>query len=158
MSEDIEDYKIILIGNVEVGKTTLLKKLSTGKFRDFYFATISYDKSNFQYQITIEKKRNKKEEKNFGFNLFDLSGSEKFRELIYHQFKGNDDMIDITNRNSFNSIENWINIINERNPPKDGKINYVTMIIGNKLDLINENNNLRHVTEEEAKIFVKKII
>ena len=53
MSEDIEDYKIILIGNVEVGKTTLLKKLSTGKFRDFYFATISYDKSNFQYQITI---------------------------------------------------------------------------------------------------------
>ena len=109
MSEDIEDYKIILIGNVEVGKTTLLKKLSTGKFRDFYFATISYDKSNFQYQITIEKKRNKKEEKNFGFNLFDLSDSEKFRELNLKEVM---DlllyMIDITNRNSFNSIENWI--------------------------------------------------
>ena len=65
-------------------------------------------------------------------------------------------MIDITNRNSFNSIENWINIINERNPPKDGKINYVTMIIGNKLDLINENNNVRQVTEEEAKNFCEK--
>ena len=65
-------------------------------------------------------------------------------------------MIDITNRNSFNSIENWINIINERNPPKDGKINYETMIIGNKLDLINENNNVRQVTEEEAKNFCEK--
>ena len=63
---------------------------------------------------------------------------------------------DITNRNSFCEVEYYINIIKERIPPKNRKINNVIMLIGNKLDLIDKDDNKREVTEEEAKILCEK--
>ena len=159
MSQDttIEDYKIILLGNEDIGKTTFFKKLLTGEFRDKYIKTVGLDVKNFQININIEKKEIKN--KNFGFKLFDLTCSEKFRTITASYINRSDGIIimyDITNRNSFDSIENWINIVRESIPSKDGKIKYVTMLIGNKLDLIDNNNNKRQVTEEEAKILCNK--
>ena len=160
MSQDktIEDYKIILLGNEEVGKTVFFKKLLTGEFRDKNIKSIGIDKKNYEFEINIENKKVKKN-KNLGFNLYDLTGIEKFRSITVTYIKHSDGIIimyDLTNRNSFDSIENWINIIKELIPSFDGITKYVIMLIGNKLDLIDDKVKTRQVTEEEAKILCEK--
>ena len=160
MSQDktIEDYKIILLGNEEVGKTVFFKKLLTGEFRDKNIKSIGIDKKNYEFEINIENKKVKKN-KNLGFNLYDLTGIEKFRSITVTYIKHSDGIIimyDLTNRNSFDSIENWINIIKELIPSFDGITKYVIMLIGNKLDLIDDKIKTRQVTEEEAKILCEK--
>ena len=160
MSQDktIEDYKIILLGNEEVGKTVFFKKLLTGEYRDEYIKTIGLEIKNFEINISIENKK-VKENKSLGFKLFDLTGIEKFRSITVTYTKSSDGIIimyDLTNRNSFDSVEYWINIVKERIPLEDGIAKYVIMLIGNKLDLIDDKVKTRQVTEEEAKILCEK--
>ena len=58
-------------------------------------------------------------------------------------------MYDITNRGSFDNIEEWINSIKE-SIGNAHSLEYVIMLMGNKLDLVDEDEKLRKVTEDEA--------
>ena len=158
MSNDICEYKIILIGNEGVGKTSFVKKLLLGKFVPITIPTVGPNRNNFTFNININK-NGINENKNFGVNLFDLGGQERYREITCNYIKGSNGIIiiyDITNRNSFDSIENWINMIKQKIPPENGKIKYAIKLIGNKLDLINDEDKRRQVMEEEAKILCEK--
>jgi len=47
------DYKLILIGNSGVGKTSIFRKLSTGEFSESNISTIGIEKKSFY--VNIEK-------------------------------------------------------------------------------------------------------
>ena len=151
------EYKFILIGNSGVGKTSILKFLSTGVFPQEIISTIGVDKKTLDVSVEVEE-NNKKTKKDFIISLFDTAGQEKFRSIAATYYRGSDGILllyDITDRNSFESIEMWINSIIESIGKKvDSK--YVILLIGNKLDLVNEDSSKREVEEQEAIDICKK--
>ena len=151
------EYKFILIGNSGVGKTSILKFLSTGVFPTEIISTIGVDKKTLNVSVEVEE-NNKKIKKDFIISLFDTAGQEKFRSIAATYYRGSDGILllyDITDRNSFESIEMWINSIIESIGKKvDSK--YVILLIGNKLDLVNEGSAKRKVEEQEAIDICKK--
>jgi len=151
------EYKFILIGNSGVGKTSILKFLSTGVFPQEIISTIGVDKKTLNVSVEVEE-NNKKIKKDFIISLFDTAGQEKFRSIAATYYRGSDGILllyDITDRNSFESIEMWIySIIDSIGKKVDSK--YVILLIGNKLDLVNEDSSKREVEEQEAIDICKK--
>ena len=88
MSNDkiICEYKFILIGNEDVGKTSFSKKLLLGKFVPKNISTVGPNRNNFIFNINIDK-NGINENINIGFNLFDLAGRERYREITLNYNK-----------------------------------------------------------------------
>ena len=151
------NYKIILIGNSGVGKTSFFRKIATGEFYDKNISTIGIEKKSLELNIDIQKD-GKKEKKKFNISLFDTAGQEKFRSVTLNYYKGSDGIFliyDITDKTSFDQVRTWIESINDslgRN--KDQK--YAMILIGNKLDLVEENPEDRKVEEEDAQKICKE--
>ena len=142
------EYKFILIGNSGVGKTCIFQKLLTGKFLENNFATIGVVNKKIKLKLDIEDSNNSKTEKEFEINLVDTAGQEIYRAMTYNYYRGSDGIIlmyDITNKDSFYKVEQWVNSIREAIDNNHGQ-KYSIILVGNKLDLSDE----RQVNREEA--------
>ena len=156
------NYKFILLGNPGVGKSSIFRYLSSGCFKADTISTIGVDKKTLYYSYEIEelqkKKKIKRVKKDFTISLFDTSGQERYRAITRNYYKSAEGILllyDITNRNSFESVESWIEQIKSS---ISGKLqsDYLIILIGNKLDLVKENIFERKVTEKEAKDICNK--
>ena len=145
------NYKFILIGNSGVGKTSIFRKLSTGEFHEKNISTIGIEKKSLDVSIEIDKD-GKTEKKTFNISFFDTAGQEKFRAVTLSYYKETDGILllyDITDRKSFDNVSIWVDSIKEAIEGNESK--YAIILIGNKLDLVEEEKKEREVTEEEAK-------
>ena len=145
------NYKFILIGNSGVGKTSIFRKLSTGEFHEKNISTIGIEKKSLDVSIDIDKD-GKTEKKTFNISFFDTAGQEKFRAVTLSYYKETDGILllyDITDRKSFDNVSKWVDSIKEAIEGNESK--YAIILIGNKLDLVEEEKKEREVTEEEAK-------
>ena len=80
------EYKIILVGNSTVGKTTLFKKLSSGVFNKLNIATLGIDIKTLDYEINVEE--NGQEVKKFiKIQLYDTAGQERYLSNTKSYFK-----------------------------------------------------------------------
>ena len=153
MSGSIE-YKIVLIGNSAVGKTSLFKKLTTGQFSEKNISTIGMDKKTLNVEIEVNE-NGSIVKKQINISLVDTAGQERFRSITKSYFKESDGILliyDITNKETFKNVEGWIDSIHESlGNHKDSK--YIIILIGNKTDLIGVDDYVREVTEEEAETF-----
>ena len=152
------NYRFILIGNSGVGKTSFFRKLSTGDFYEKNISTIGIEKKTFNLDIDIDN-NGKKENKKFEIYLFDTAGQEKFRAITYNYFKGTDGILliyDITDKSTFESVENWISSITDAIGNNNNESKYAIVLIGNKLDLVEEEIKPREVEEDEAKQICEK--
>ena len=151
MTKNIE-YKFALIGDSSVGKTSIFRKISTGNFSDENIATIGTDKRTLNYTEIEVNNKGKKEKKSFEISLFDTAGQERFRALTKNYIKGSDGIIliyDITNKESFDHVEKWLEDIKEI--LSDWKSSsYSIMLLGNKLDLVNSGEEKRMVDINEG--------
>ena len=149
-----KEYKIILIGNSAVGKTAFFKKLTKNIFNERNISTIGIDKDTLYFKDiqVLSKGVEKKEE--FNITLFDTAGQERYRSLAKNYFSSTDIVMllyDITNKQSFEDIEKWLDDIKDKlSDWKTG--HYVIFLLGNKLDLA-EDNEKREVKEEDAENF-----
>ena len=127
--------KIMILGNSSVGKTSFIIKCTEDCFQEVYLSTIGIDFK--EKEVIIEGKKYK-------ILLYDTTGQERFKSLAINLIKDADGvmlMYDITNRESFNSIIDWIKNIEERKGE-----NFPTIILGNKVD----NEDIRKVSKEEG--------
>ena len=134
------EYKIILVGDSGVGKTSILKKFINNEFNEDIKCTINID--FFSKSIKIDK--------NLYTNLkiYDTAGQEKYRALIKQYYQGTDGIIlvfDLTNENSFNKLKSWINEVSDNTEKAQ------IILVGNKADLIE-----RKIDEETAENFAKQ--
>jgi len=134
--------KLIIVGSVSVGKTSLLTRYATGKFQNITKST-----SNASY-ITKKKILNNK---SYDINLWDTAGQEKYRSLTKIFIKEAKIAIlvyAIDNKNSFDDLNMWLNTIKEINSDK-----LILGIAANKADLYKK----AVVTDEEGKAYAKEI-
>ena len=134
-------FKMMLIGDSDVGKTSLLKKYCDNEFSQSYISTIGID---FQIKnITIDNKK-------LQIQIWDTTGQERYQVLAKNYFNSSDGFVivyDITKRESFDNVNNWIEQIYEMAP------NYAKSILfGNKNDLKEH----RQVKVSEGKTLAKK--
>ena len=136
--EKKENEKIIsfVLGNSEVGKTSFITKYDTNTFKEQYLSTIGIDfiKKNIKLPDGEEIK----------LVLYDTAGQEKYKSISFNLIKNADGillMYDITNRDTFDAINKWIeNIKDEKGD------NFPLVLIGNKCDLAEE----RIIQKEEG--------
>ena len=151
MSSSRIKYKIILVGNTSVGKTSLYKKLITGEFSSGNMSTIGMDQATIYSDLEI-KNKDKVEKLKFEILLVDTAGQEKFRSITKTYFKQADGILllyDITNRESFEQIKLWLESLDEA--LGDHKTEqYMVFLLGNKSDLL-DGKVSKQVEEDEAK-------
>jgi len=138
-------YKIILAGDKNVGKSSLIARFCDNTFKEDMKATIGVD---FKRKVIEFKGKNR--EFSLDLNIWDFAGEEKYRTLFPSYANGAAAamiLFDTTNKNSLYDIENWINIVDE-----NALENVVKIIIATKVDL----KNLREVSKSDAKSFCKK--
>ena len=136
------DYtiKILILGKSGVGKTNILTMFMDKKFNQSHMTTSGIDLKTTSIELNNRKLR---------IQLWDTCGQEKYKSITKNLFlkvQGILAVYDITNRNSFSILKNWINSIkSDGNHPK-------MLIIGNKIDL----NEIREVPKDEAIEYAKE--
>lgn len=119
-----EQKKVLLLGDGAVGKTSLVHRYVEGQFEDRYKATIGVD---------IFSKSVSTPNGDVELQLWDLSGQTHFsavRGKFYKKSAGALLVFDLTNRNSFDKLDNWIEEATTNNVG-----NMTMVVIGNKADL-----------------------
>ena len=137
-----KSIKIIIIGSVNVGKTSLLMRYATGMFQNKLKST-----SNASF-ITKEKEINNKK---YELKIWDTAGQEKYLSLtkiFVKEAKIALLVYAIDDKKSFNDLNLWLNIVKEINSD-----HVVLGIAANKVDLYKK----AEVTNEEGKKYAKEI-
>ena len=118
--------KLLLVGDSGVGKTSLLVQFTEEKFSENYITTIGIDFNTKIIPVGDKKVK---------LLIWDTAGQERFRTITTAYFRGAMGIIlvyDITNRDSYNNITNWVRDIHEKSNEQH-KISLV--IVGNKADM-----------------------
>ena len=135
---DENNFRILILGDFAVGKTSFMFRYLDDIFNPFTLSSIGID-------LRI-KELERNNEKIF-LKIFDTAGQERFHSLVINYYKGADGIIliyDISNLDTFKSIKNWIEGINENINIKE--IGFI--IVGNKCDLPEDE---KKVTDEMKK-------
>lgn len=139
-------YKIIVLGDSGVGKTSILNKYVNKNFSLIYKSTIGSD--FFTKEIFIDNNK-------IVLQLWDTAGNEKFYSLGTAFYRGTDACVlvfDITNYKSFYNIQTWYDEFLLTTNPKDVE-NFPFILFGNKVDLID--NSTIEISEKQIMEFCK---
>ncbi|BFU24964.1 Rab family GTPase [Entamoeba histolytica HM-1:IMSS-B] len=134
-------YKICLVGDQSVGKTSLVNRYAKGGFSTNEKATIG---ANFIATSYIKQGQEIK------LALWDTAGQEKYRSMVSMYYRGSRGAVivyDVTNRTTFEDIRGWYDEIFKAEP------DVVCMLVGNKAD----NNQERLVSSEEGEELAKEL-
>ena len=129
-------FKILLIGNSGVGKSSLLLRFADDTFTDNFMPTIGVD---FKIR-TLEV-----DGKTIKLQIWDTAGQERFKTITSSYYKGAHGIIvvyDVTDKESFKNIDTWMNEVE-----KHASDNVSRILVGNKSDLTDS----RQVTTDEGK-------
>jgi len=143
MAEEEYDFifKVLLLGNSDVGKSSMLLRFVDSVWNDAFTPTIGVD---FKVKtLEINNKRVK-------MQIWDTAGQERFRTVVSTYFRGAHGILllyDVTNKDSFKNLENWLIEIEKNSNQKVLKI-----LIGNKCDLTED----REITTEEGQTFANR--
>ena len=132
--------KIVLVGDTQVGKTCLIRRLSQGVYSDKNFATIG---AAFQNHVIQTKNGS------VSLQIWDTAGQEKFRALAPMYYRSAAVAVlcfDLTNKRTFEALEQWSMEISEKSPDT-----LKIVLVGTKKDLIND----REVSFEAGKHFAE---
>ncbi len=133
-------FKIIIIGDCGVGKSSLSLRATKNEFIESYKATIAFEFYIFNIKIN---------NLNINLQIWDTCGQEEYRSLITSFYKNSSLAIivyAIDNIISFNNVDSWIKDLKQYSNP-----NIKIILIGNKNDL----NDKRQIEFEKGNQFAK---
>ena len=135
-------FKVVLAGDPYVGKTNILSKYLKNEFHPDSKPTCGVGYGNKEFNI---------EGHTIKADIWDTAGTERYKAITSAYYKGAKGafiVYDITNKQTFESVEKWVNNIRS---VADKKITII--LIGNKCDLENK----REVNKEQGKEKAHKI-
>ncbi|MEX2680173.1 MAG: Rab family GTPase [Candidatus Sigynarchaeota archaeon] len=129
-------WKIVVLGDGSVGKTSLVEFYTQRSFKDFYLPTIGANHSLKEVDLDANTR--------VKAVIWDIAGQAKFstiRKMFYEKAVGAVFVFDVTNRKTFDGIDAWkqdlVEVLGEGFP---------STLIANKIDLVDK----RQVTAEEG--------
>ena len=133
-------YKIILIGNMNVGKTCLLTQYVQNQLPKNTAPTIGVEfaTKNVTLKTGVVVKA----------QIWDTAGQERYKAICgahYKRAKGALLVYDVTSRETFDELESWI-----ENLMSKAEEEIQVILVGNKIDKVRQNPASRQVDIEEA--------
>jgi Ras-related protein Rab-1A len=135
-------FKILIIGDSNVGKTSVLLRYVDDAFNPEFQTTIGVD-----FKISTLEVNGKIVK----LQLWDTAGQDRFRNIVASYYRGANGvflMYDVTNSESFQSVSKWFEESQQylqANVPK--------LLVGNKSDLTSQ----REVSTEEGKALSQRL-
>lgn len=133
---------LMLLGDGQVGKTSLILKLTGNVFNDSQLTTVG--KESYIYQLQLH-----------GYDLkmkiWDTAGQERFKSMSVQVIKNSDAVIlvyAINDLNSFNALDTWLSKLNDTTDITKKPI----IIVGNKSDL---DDSQRKITKEQGQRYAQ---
>jgi len=138
-SNDI-NYKVVLLGDTKVGKTSILNYIISGETYSDPTSTIgpNYNK----YAVNVENKT-------IYLQIWDTAGQEQYMSLTPLYLRGSKASVivyDVTQQITFDNIPKWMNLL------KQNDCNGEIFIVGNKIDMRQN----RVIDIEKAQDFAKE--
>ncbi|KAG2138995.1 GTPase [Suillus clintonianus] len=134
-------FKVVLIGDSEVGKSNLLSRFTRNEFNRESKSTIGVEFAT--RSINVDAKTVKAQ-------LWDTAGQERYRAITSAYYRGAVGALlvyDIAKHASYVNVAQWLKELRDH-----ADSNIVIMLVGNKSDL----KHLRAVPTEEAKSFARE--
>ena len=135
-SDNFINFKIIIVGDSGVGKSSLLKRTVQNKFDSSYQATIGFEFLLMHFIVNDLKIK---------LQIWDTCGQEMYRSLVQGFYRNTSLAIvvyDVSQKKTFEGLEIWLKDIRQHTE-QDIPI----FVVGNKSDLQKE------VQSENAKVF-----
>ncbi|MHA2502307.1 MAG: GTP-binding protein [Candidatus Kariarchaeaceae archaeon] len=118
-------YKIIILGDAAVGKTSLRQRFMGKGFQASYGMTIGADFAAYRLNVN---------DRDYVLNIFDLAGQQRFNDLNKGYYAGTNGAVlvfDVTRPETYENLPNWIEqLVNNMR----GKVCPI-VLVGNKADL-----------------------
>ena len=133
-------FNISLLGESQVGKTSIVKKLKNDDFSDDGLTTAGLDSYIDEAEFDGKK---------YKFKIFDTAGQERFKSISKTTIKFSEGFMvifSVIDRQSFERVGEWIDSIKDTVQLQTKSI----YLIGNKIDVSN-----REVLKEEAVEYAK---
>lgn len=125
MSEN--KFKLCIVGDGGVGKTTLTRRYLEGVFKNNWKMTIGVD---------FYLKKLKIDDQTVSLQVWDFAGEDKFRFLLPGVLLGADGtifMYDITRYSTFQNLDDWLEVFDETNKKHGQEVPKI--LVGSKTDL-----------------------
>uniref|UniRef100_A0A5K3FF94 small monomeric GTPase n=1 Tax=Mesocestoides corti TaxID=53468 RepID=A0A5K3FF94_MESCO len=129
-------FKLLIIGNSSVGKTSFLVRYAEDSFTSAFVSTVGID---FKVKTVF------RQDKRVKLQIWDTAGQERYRTITTAYYRGALGFIlmyDITNEDSFNAVRDWVTQIKTYSWD-----NAQVVLVGNKSDLASE----RQITTERGR-------
>ncbi|KAH7679155.1 Small GTPase superfamily ARF/SAR type protein [Dioscorea alata] len=136
-----KNAKLVLLGDVGTGKSSLVLRFVKGQFIEFQESTIGA--AFFSQTVSVNDESVK-------FEIWDTAGQERYHSLAPMYYRGAAAAIivyDLTNPASFTRAKKWVQELQAQ-----GNANTIMALAGNKADML----EARKVTEEEAKTYAQE--
>ncbi len=128
-------FKFVILGDHEVGKTSIIRRFVENRYTTDYRATIGINILSHEFEFFGNE---------IGVSLFDLGAQKyfkRFRKIYYSGTQAGFIVFDLANRESFNNVTSWYEELKLFTTGEDIPI----IIVGNKSDL-----------EEDRKVFYQE--
>lgn len=127
---ELRKLKICLIGDLGVGKTSLIRRYVLDQFDDKYIATIGTKVT--KKDITAVNPNSQRPER-ISMMIWDIMGQPSFREILRESYffgaQGALAVCDVTDKDTFGELRYWIKAMTATAGPVP------TLVVGNKIDL-----------------------
>lgn len=121
-------FKFVIVGDHEVGKSSIIRRFVEKKFSEDYRATIGLNVLTHTFEFFGNE---------IGVTLFDVGAQKffrRFRKIYYSGAQAAFIVFDLSNRDSFNNVLNWYQELKEFTSNEEIPI----VLVGNKSDLNEE--------------------
>jgi Ras-related protein Rab-28 len=138
-------FKVIVIGDGAVGKTSLINRFCQDGFAQSYKQTIGVDFFNKKMKLPSNV--------NVTLQIWDIGGQQIGGKMLGKYVYGSAAVLlcyDVTNPDSFKNLEDWLGFV--RQEYKSSPKKPLLVLVGNKVDLP----HLRQVKLEKHKIFAEE--
>ncbi|MFX1393182.1 MAG: Rab family GTPase [Promethearchaeota archaeon] len=128
MNKKSYSFKVVVVGDYGVGKTTLISRFVENKFRSNYIPTLGVQISKQSFELN---------ESHIDLMIWDIAGQESFvkvRQRFYQESEGFFIVFDTTRKSSLEHIGRWYREVLEFT----GTGATPCILIGNKIDLKEE--------------------
>ena len=130
-SRKVLRWKLCIIGDEEVGKTSIIRQFVTHQYNQDYHPTIGMNLSVYSLSLVVGQ-----EALEIQFSLWDLAGQQSFQPFYGQFFQGVAAVIivfDLTRVTTLTQIARWVQMVDKFRISHE-----LVVVLGNKVDLISD--------------------